>query len=158
MGALTSISDTAGNSTITLGAVTGQLDAVSQAELGLVAQGQTAPAGTGDANTTVSQASTTLTIFTNAITSTYVLQFDWASSVESAQDGAAIRMGMAGGVTSTTADDYPGVGPRTQSDDGHFVDVTATIIAAPEPAAGALVAFGLLGLAMRERSAGKRRQ
>lgn len=94
-----------------------------------------------------------MTILTNAITSMYVLQFDWTSSVQSAQDGAAIRMGLQGGISTTTADDYPGVGSRTQSGDGHFVDVTATIISTPEPAAGALVAFGLLGLALRARRA-----
>ena len=48
---------------------------------------------------------------------------------------------MAGDVKSTTADDYPGVGSRTQSDDGHFVDVKATIISVPEPETGGLLAL-----------------
>ena len=41
-----------------------------------------------------------------------MLNFDWTSSVVSAQDGAAIRMGEAGAMSTTTADNYPGVGSR----------------------------------------------
>lgn len=155
VGALTNVTDGAGNSVITLGAVTGQLDTVSQAGLGVSAVSLNSAA---DADTPFSQAGTTVTILTSAVTSTYVLQFDWTSSVQRAQDGAAIRMGLQGGLTTTTAEDYPGVGARTQSGDGHFVDVKATIISTPEPAAGALVAFGVLGLAIRARRAHVRRR
>ena len=157
VGALTSISDSAGNSTISLGAITGQLNTVTQAGLGVAAASQTAPTGTGNANTPFSQAGTTVTILTSAVTSVYVLQFDWTSQVVSAQDGAAIRMGVAGSL-GTAADDYPGaVFPRTQTDDGHFVDVKATIIAVvPEPETGALVALGALMLGVRARARSRR--
>ena len=148
VGALTS-TDEAGSSTITLGAVTGQLDTVGQANLGLPSVGGTL--STTAINTAFSQSGSTLSIFTSALTSTYVLQFDFSSTVLSAQDAGAIRMGETGGISSTTADNYPGAGARVQANDGHFVTVRSTIISMPEPESGALVAFGLLGLALRGR-------
>jgi hypothetical protein len=154
VGALTSITDSAGNSVISLGAVTGQVDAVAQAALALASVGQTTAA---DGNTPFNQASTTLAITTHSLVSVYVLQFDWSSSANSVHDEGAIRMGMAGNVNSSTADDYPGATfPRDaaqQSNDGHFVDVCATVIAAvPEPASGGLVTLGLLALGLRSRA------
>jgi hypothetical protein len=157
-GTLTSITDSTGNTTITLGAATGQLDTngggfVAQPNLGAIAASLTSGA---DADQPFNQTNT-LTISTNALTTTYVLQFNFASSVVSATDEGAIRMGIAGGVNNSTADDYPGVTfPRNatqQANDGHFVNVTATITAVPEPGPGGLVAFGLLGLALRARRA-----
>lgn len=60
-------------------------------------------------------------------------------------------MGLAGSLPMT-ADDYPGAGPRTQTTDGHFVTVKATVIAtAPEPETGGLFSFGVLLLALRCR-------
>jgi hypothetical protein len=41
-------------------------------------------------------------------------------------DEAAIRLGIASGIGSETAGDYPGAPARTQADDGHFVTVTLT--------------------------------
>jgi hypothetical protein len=70
-------------------------------------------------------------------------------------------MGTAGIITTTTADDYPGLGSRTTSQatctvltscgDGHKVGVKATVIAAPEPHTAGLLAFGTLALALRAR-------
>jgi hypothetical protein len=62
-------------------------------------------------------------------------------------------MGQTGGITGVTADDYPGAGglARTQSGDGHFVNVTTAIISTPEPAPAALIGLGLIGLAIRGR-------
>jgi len=148
--ALTSVDDSTGSSTITLGAITGKLNTVTQAGLGVAAAGGSASASA--INTSVSQNGTTVSITTNATTSNYTLQFDFSSSVVSAQDGGAIRMGLAGSLPMT-ADDYPGTGSRTQANDGHFVDVKATIIAAtPEPNTGGLVTLGLLALALRART------
>jgi hypothetical protein len=152
VGALTSVDDSAGNSTITLGAITGKLNTVTQAGLGVAALGGTASATA--INTAFSQAGTTLTILTSALTSTYTLQFDFTSSAVSTQDAGAIRLGLAGSLP-TTADDYPGVGSRTLSGDGHFVDVKATVLAAtatPEPDSGGLLALGLLAIALRSRA------
>jgi MYXO-CTERM domain-containing protein len=99
-----------------------------------------------------SQSSSTLSITDTALSRTFTLNFTWTGSATSAKDEAAIRMGISGGLTGpTTADDYPGVGSRTIGGDGHFVTIGTTIIATPEPESGALVAFGLLGLALRAR-------
>ena len=48
------------------------------------------------------------------------------SSTAAGGDEAAIRLGLDSNIASETAGDYPGVPPRTQSDDGHFVTVTFT--------------------------------
>jgi hypothetical protein len=153
-GALTSVDDSGGSSTITLGAVTGKVNTVTQAGLGLTAVGGSASATA--INTAVSQTGTTVSIITNAVTSNYTLQFDFSSSVVSAQDGGAIRMGNAGSL-AMTADDYPGAGSRTQANDGHFVTVKATITGVvPEPATGGLVAFGVLLIALRNRARARR--
>jgi hypothetical protein len=147
VGALTLVDDSTGTSTITLGAATGQLNAVTQ--VGLAAPAASLSSGSSG-NTPFSQAGTTVSITTNAVASVYVLQFDWTSSVMSSQDEGAVRMGMPGGVNSSTADDYPGVGSRTQNNDGHFVDVKATIIGVvPEPGTATLLVFGLTLLARR---------
>jgi hypothetical protein len=154
-GSLTIVTDSTGNAVLTLGAVTGQVNAVTEALLALPSASLT---NASSADSPFNQSSTTLSIVTNAVTSNYVLQFDFTSSANSTWDEGAIRMGMTGNVSSSTADDYPGVGSRTQSGDGHFVDVKATIIAAtPEPDTGGLLALGLLAIAMRAHVRGRNR-
>jgi hypothetical protein len=149
-GSLTIVSDSTGNSAITLGAITGQVNAVADAGLGLAAASLTNAAS---ADAPFNQVGSGTTIVTSALTSNYVLQFDFTSTAASTWDEGAIRMGMTGNVNSSTADDYPGVASRTQANDGHFVDVKATIIAVvPEPGPGSLVALGLVALALRAHS------
>ena len=91
----------------------------------------------------------------------YVLQFDWSSSADERARRGAIRMGLGRRHLEHRADDYPGATfPRDatqQSNDGHFVDVRATIIARRARArdAAACVALGLLALAVRRSRARK---
>lgn len=80
-----------------------------------------------------------------------MLRFTWSGTATSNNDESAIRMGIPGTVAGVTADDYPGQGGRPAANDGHFVTVGATSIAAPEPAPAALVALGLFALALRAR-------
>jgi hypothetical protein len=145
VGALTIVDDSGGTGNATLGAVVGSVDAIVDGALALSALG---PLGT---TTTFSQSGTTLTISDSALTRTFTLAFNWANSVTSVQDEASIRMGVDGGVTSATADNYSLDG-RTLSGDGHFVSVTTQIIAAPEPAPAALLSLGLIALALRRRT------
>ncbi len=63
-----------------------------------------------------------------------------------ANEGAA-RLGLAASLAGFPAGDYPGVGGRTASADGHFVGVQLV----PEPGTGLLLALGMLGLAGRRR-------
>lgn len=149
IGSLTGFTDHTGDSTTTLGAVTGSVDAITNASLALAAVGPfvTAVSDTSD----FSQSSTTLSITSSAVSQTYVLRFTWNGTASSNNDESAIRMGIAGTVGGVSADDYPGQGSRTLANDGHFVTVGATIISAPEPAPAALIALGLVALALRAR-------
>jgi len=150
VGALTIVTDSSGDGTLTLGAITGTLNLATQAGFGVASQTLN---NASSANTAFSQNGTTVSVITSAALTAYTLNFSWNSSAVSNYDGAAIRMGATGGISSTTADDYPGTGSRTQANDGHFVTVKATIIAAvPEPNTGGLVTLGLLALALRART------
>lgn len=150
IGALTQVDDVSGGSaTLTLGAVTGRVDAIVESNLALAAVGPSVLTSTGTVD--FNQSTSTLTITDSALSRTFVIDFDWSSTATSAQDEAAIRMGISGSVSSATADDYPGVGARTASNDGHFVNVTATYLVVPEPATLTLAMLGLLGLALAGR-------
>ena len=150
-GALTIVGDSTGDATVALGAVAGTVDAVTNATLALATVDL--PTSAVDANTPFSQSSSTLSITSSAVTHAYTLAFTWNGTSTSNNDEAAIRMGLAGTPAGVTADDYPGVGARTAANDGHRVTVTSTIISAPEPAPAALVALGLVALALRGRRA-----
>ena len=147
LGALTAVTDDAGNGTQTLGAVTGTIDSIAAGELAMAAIGPFVETATN--LSPFSQLGTTLTITDNAASRTYVLGFSWTSTATSDNDEAAIRMGIAGSLSTTLADDYPGQGGRIAGNDGHFVNVNVTVL--PEPHTGALVSFGLVGLGIRRR-------
>ncbi len=149
IGALTNVDDDTGNSTQTLGAVTGRVDAIVEASLALAAVGPVTTSTTG--TTSFNQSGTTLSITDSALSRTFVIDFTWTSSATSSKDEAAIRMGTAGSISVATADDYPGVGSRTAANDGHFVDVTATYLVVPEPEPVVLATLGLVGLAIGAR-------
>jgi hypothetical protein len=144
VGALTLVDDSSGNGSATLGAVTGSVDSVVNGSLALAALGPVA------STSTFSQSGTTLSITDNALSRTFTLNFNWTGSTTSTRDESSIRMGIDGGVTGATADNYSLDG-RTVANDGHFVTVSTTIISAPEPAPAALLGLGLLGLALRAR-------
>jgi hypothetical protein len=151
-GALTIADDDAtggATGTATLNAVTGSMNSVIDSALGLAAVGSLSQGTTGAS--AFSQSGGTFTITSSALSANYILNFTWTGTASSSKDEAAIRMGIQGGLTGSTADDYPGTGARTIGGDGHFVTVNTQIIGTPEPESAALVAFGLLGLALRRK-------
>jgi hypothetical protein len=151
IGAFTNVDDEVGGTgTGTLGAMTGYLDGVVNGTLALA----TLNSSSGSTvSTAINQSGTTLTFTDNALTRTITLRFTWNGTASSNHDENAIRMGQTGGITGVTADDYPGAGglARTQSGDGHLVNVTTAIISTPEPAPAALIGLGLVGLAILGR-------
>jgi hypothetical protein len=149
LGALTLVTDSGGGATASLGAVTGTLDGVANASLALAAVGPLT--ATGGANQGFSQTGSVLSIVASNVTRTFTLGFTWTASASSSQDEAAVRLGISGGLATTTADDYPGVGARTPANDGHFVGVGVTLVAVPEPGTLALLAAGLVLLPARPR-------
>jgi hypothetical protein len=170
VGALTIVSDSGvnGPATADLGAVTGLLNGVSDAGLGLADIAATSvPGNSGTAANNAFNQAGGMIVSLNG-TNTITLDFSWSTYANSnpssnttttnssngsflfGGDEAAVRMGLAGGASSisggTTADDYPGVGSRTQANDGHFVNITTTITAVPEPGTLLLLGAGLAGL------------
>ena len=154
LGALTFVNDSGGGATASLGAVTGTLNGVANPALALAAVGPLT--ATGGANQGFSQTGSVLSIVASNVTRTFTLGFTWTGSATSSQDEAAVRLGISGALANATADDYPGVGGRSASGDGHFVDVGVTLLAVPEPGTLALLAAGLALFPARPRRPGRR--
>jgi hypothetical protein len=150
LGALTLVNDGNGGATAALGAVTGTRTGTGTLAGSLGLGAVATLTGTSGGNTPFNQTGTAvITGVGTGANQNITLTFAFSASATSTRQGnngdeAAVRMGLAGNATSYTAGNYPGVGARTLSSDGHFV--TATLV--PEPAAAALMALGLFGLAM----------
>lgn len=160
-GSLTAVDDNAGlgnGGNATLTAVTGRLNGVVDAQLGL------ASAGSSGSTSSTSGVQTSINV-TNSKTVTgtgngsFTLRFTWTSTATSPQalnggDEHAVRLGADGPLGGATADDYPGVGNRNQANDGHFVNATLNVLVVPEPATIALLGVGAVGvvIAARRRS------
>jgi hypothetical protein len=136
-----------------ISAITGKINTVIDSNLGLLAGGVSQTGGTSNqtgVEVSVSGSNVlTLTGLTGA--NVYSLNFTWtqqARSNNTSGDEASGRFGIAGTITGVSIDDYPGVGNRTLANDGHFVTVTATITAVPEPSTYVLGAMSLAGLGL----------
>ena len=79
-----------------------------------------------------------------------VLDFVWTAAAWSNNDEGAVRLGLTSTTGGVSADDYPGSGGRIAANDGHFVNVTATVTSViPEPSTALLLGMGLAGLSLR---------
>jgi hypothetical protein len=148
VGTLSLVTDSGGNATATLGALTATIDGAGEPGLGLAAQ---TLSGAASADAAVNQA-TTLSLFDSAVSRTVTIAFTWNSTASGAQDEAAVKLGIAGSLATTTADDYAG----PTAGDGHLVGVGVTLLSVPvpEPDAAALLLLGLGGLALVGRPRG----
>jgi len=153
MGALTLVNDGNGSASASLGGVTGTSGGAGSLAGSLGMAGVGPLTGANGGNTPFSQTSSAVITGTGTGANQVVtLNFTWTASATSTRQGnngdeAAIRMGLAGNATSYTAGNYGGVGGRTLSADGHFVNVTLV----PEPGTALLAAAGLAGLAIASR-------
>lgn len=91
----------------------------------------------------------------------FSVRFTWTMTATSPAalnggDETSVRLGFNNPLGGATADDYPGVGGRNINNDGHFVNITATMITVPEPSTfvmAGMAAFGLV-FAARRRNRG----
>ena len=137
-----------------IGAVTGSVDGVADANLGMIGLDMSSPPPAGGSGSSASVdinqlGSTTI----SGLSGNYqlVLDFVWTSEVFSNWDEASVRLGLSTSVSGVSVNDYPGIGSRTEALDGHFVNVTATVdyTAIPEPSTALLLGLGLAGFSLR---------
>jgi hypothetical protein len=151
-GAMTIVNDGNGSADVTLNALnvvhSGAGTLVGSLGLGAVGTLSNAAAAGTSPNQAFSQnSSATITGTGTGGAQVITLVFTFTGSARTTVQGvrgdeAALRMGLDSALGSFSADDYPGAGSRTLGNDGIFVSA-----ALPEPAAEALLAVGLIGLA-----------
>lgn len=159
LGELTLLDDVAGSqSNAEISNVTGKLNSVVTAGLGLtgIAENFSTGTGTNDAQEKNKSASNSINLGTFSGPQTFTLNFTFFTRAAAPQsllgaDEAAVRLGASGPLSGATADDYPGpadVVDRIQNNDGHFVTVTTTILTVPEPSTIAMAGIGAVGLCL----------
>jgi hypothetical protein len=129
-GALTLVDDNAGTASAACSNVIGSQTGgtLVQGTLGLTGP-PTLSGGAGGATAFSPQASAIITGTSGGVPKTHTLTFAWSTSATSSGgvgggDEGAVRLGLAGQDPNASADDYPGIGQRTQAVDGHFVTVS----------------------------------
>ena len=169
LGELTLLDDIAGTqSTAALVTdVTGRLNGVVTAGLGIGGIAQTFSVGTGVnlAEQANISGSNSINLGTFSGIQSLTLRFTFTTSASAPQsllgaDEAAARFGANGPLGGATADDYPGPGDvvdRNQALDGHFVTVTTNVLTVvPEPSTFAMLGLalaGFVGLVVRRKRA-----
>lgn len=153
IGALVTRDESGATARATISAVSGTLNGVGNAGLGLTGPLERSSSSTGVLN--VSQ-SNSLVLTGLSGTQSFVLDFVWTtdtnsnSGIAGGDEGVAL-FGLDTRINTRVgaADDYPGTSGRANpAGDGHFVDITATVTAVPEPSTWALCALGVLGFGL----------
>jgi hypothetical protein len=161
LGAMTIVSDGKGAASASVGAVTGTSSGAGTlaGSLGLAAPGtlsnQTSATVSLDSGFGPTSSATLSGVGTGA-PQAVTLSFTWQMTATTIPQGnsadeAAVRLGMDSGLTSYTADDYPGPGSRTPANDGFFVSANLLSLVptpVPEPGSLAMMLAGLVGLAL----------
>lgn len=159
LGELTLLDDVAGTqSNAEISNVTGKLNGVTTAGLGLtgIAENFSTGTGTNDAQEKNKSASNSINLGTFSGPQSFTLNFTFFTRAAAPQsllgaDEAAVRLGSSGPLSGATADDYPGpadVVDRIQNNDGHFITVTTTILSVPEPSTMVMAGIGAIGLCL----------
>jgi hypothetical protein len=155
-----------------MSAVAGSLGGIANASLSLADPGGftgihngSAPQGDGSVTDFVDiNASNLLTLANQTGTNTYVLRFTWTTMVQGLENGffggvddAGVRLGedlpppgSAGldGANCTVCNyDPTNFGARVQANDGHFLDINATVTFVPEPGTLLMLGAGIAGIA-----------
>jgi hypothetical protein len=164
IGAQTLISDGTGNASVSLGALTG-----SETGAGSITSGSMSLAALSTLSNASAESTSPNSPFSQSIQAvisgigtgaaqTVILNFVFSASAVSVDpsggdfqgDEAALRMGHDSALSSFSADDYPGVGSRTISTDGIFVQFR--LQDAPEPGSALLFGLGLAALGAHRRA------
>ena len=96
---------------------------------GTLSMGDPCGIGNGGGNTSQNfnnTANATISDTSNGANRNHDLNFTWSGSVRSNSCEASVRQGAETSVTGCSACEYPGDPSRTQSNDGHFVNITVT--------------------------------
>lgn len=157
-GGLTALDDALGASSsgsASVSAVTGRYNGSIDAGLGLASS--TSRGGTSSTSGTQTNVNFTSPIYSvfGTGSGSFTLRFTFSTSASSPQNAAggdeqAARFGSSGPLGGASADDYPGPSgaSRTQSNDGHFVNLKLTVNVVPEPSTFAMAGIGAVGLAL----------
>lgn len=152
IGALVTRDEASASATATINALSGTLNGVGNAALGLAGPLTRNSNSTGALD--VNQ-SNTLVLTGLTGTNSFVLEFSWTNFTTSENsinggDEGVVLFGLDTRINSKVgaADDYPGTSGRTDpAADGHFVNITAEVTAVPEPSTWVLCILGGMGLA-----------
>jgi hypothetical protein len=158
VGARTAVTDGNGTSAFDLTAVVGSLSgagSITAGSLALAAIANSTQGTSVDLAFNQTGSAQIQGIGNGTVSLTFTFSANATSDVQgNAGDEAAIRMGEEETLDSFTAGEYPGVGGRTQANDGHFVSAAISQIGVvPEPGTALLLAFGLATVALQRRRA-----